>query len=185
MSSALKFAKKFLAGELVAFKQPIEYTEAFSQLSDSYSPRNSFIESAVMDLCHGSCHELTFALADALSQSIVIAIVDEAGMPVHSGLYNSAAQLVLDGNGVHTVAGSVVFWNRITRQQCSARLMDVEQIYNLSSCDESSAERALEDFSLIVDFIETDLMAPPEAKVTSRASCSEKSAIPEDPARSF
>lgn len=183
MSPAIDFARKFLSGELNAFEQSIEDSEAFAQLSTTYSERNSSIESAVMELAHGSCHELTFALADALNQSIVIAIVDEAGMPVHSGLYNSTAQLVLDANGVHTVASSVEFWSGIVRQQCSARQMDVDQIYYLSGCDESLAEEALENFSLIVDFIETDLLVPPSAKVKGRSPSSEKSAIQEDPAR--
>lgn len=185
MTSAIDFAKKFLSGELTAFEHPIEDTEAFAQLSATYSERNSSIDSAVMELAHGSCHELTFALADALNQSFVIAIVDEVGMPVHSGLYNSAVQLMLDANGVHTVVKAVEFWSGITRQQCSAKQIEIDQIYYLSGCDESMAEQALEDFSLIVDFIEKDLLAPPATKVTGRATGSQKSAIPEDPARSF
>lgn len=158
MSPAIDFAQKFLAGELTAFERPIEDSPAFAKLSEAYSEKNASIESAVMELAHGSCHDLTIGLADALSQQTVIAIVDEAGMPVHSALYNSAAQLLLDANGVHTVEGAVAFWSGITRQQCSARQMDVELIYDISGCDESAAEVALEDFSLIAEFIQKELM---------------------------
>lgn len=185
MTPAIEFAKKFLSGELTAFERPVEDTEAFAQLSTAYSERSSSIESAVMELAHGSCHALTFALADALNQSLVIAIVDETGIPVHSGLFNSAAHLMLDANGVHTVDSSVEFWSKISRQQCSARQMETDQIYYLSGCDESMAEQALEDFSLIVDFIATDLLMPSGTKVTSRAPRSERSSNLEDPARLF
>ena len=168
MSSAIDFAQKFLAGELSAFECPIEDTQAFARLSETYSERNASVESAVMELAHGSCHDLTIGLADALCQSTVIAIVDKAGMPVHSALYNSSAQLLLDANGVHTIAGAVAFWSGITRQQCSARQLDVEQVYCFSGCDEESAELALEDFSLIVEFIQEEILSTATAKPIGR-----------------
>lgn len=158
MSHGINLAQLFLAGLVRPFDLPIEDTEAFAKLSEVYSERNTSIESAVMELAHGSCHDLTIGLANALSQQTVIAIVDEVGMPVHSALYNSAAQLLLDANGVHTVEGAVKFWSGITRQQCSARQMEVEQVYFISGCDESSAEMALEDFSLIAEFIQEELI---------------------------
>lgn len=176
MSPAIDFAQKFLAGELTAFERPIEDTEAFAKLSEAFSEKNASIESAVMELAHGSCHDLTIGLADTLSQQTVIAIVDESGIPVHSGLYNSAAQLLLDANGVHTVEGAVAFWSGITRQRCSARQMDVEQLYFFSGCDESSAEVALEDFSLIAEFIQKELM--PAAKPAPEASTPATSKLP-------
>ena len=176
MSPAIDFAQKFLAGELTAFERPIEDTEAFAKLSQAYSERNSSIESAVMELAHGSCHDLTIGLADELSQQAVIAIVDETGMPVHSALYNSTAQLLLDANGVHTVERAVAFWSGITRQQCSARQMDVEQLYFISGCDESAAEVALEDFSLIAEFIQQELM--PTAEHAPEASAPGTSKLP-------
>ena len=158
----------------MAFERPIEDTEAFANLSGAYSVKNASIESAVMELAHGSCHDLTISLADALSQQTVIAIVDEAGMLVHSALYNSAAQLLLDANGVHTVDAAVAFWSGITRQQCNARQMDVEQIYHISGCDEESAEVALEDFSLIAEFIQEELMPAPTPALDSSAPASSK-----------
>ena len=111
-----------------------------------------------------------------MSQQAVIAIVDETGMPVHSALYNSTAQLLLDANGVHTVERAVAFWSGITRQQCSARQMDVEQLYFISGCDESAAEVALEDFSLIAEFIQQELM--PTAEHAPEASAPGTSKLP-------
>ena len=158
MSSGIDFAKKFLAGAVKAFDLPIEDTQAFVALSKAYSEKNASIESAVMELAHGSCHDLTIGLADALGQQTAMSIVDETGMPVHSGLYNSATQQMLDANGVHAIEASVAFWSGITRQSCSARLIEVDELYDISGCDEDAAEIALEDFSLIADFIQEELM---------------------------
>ncbi|WP_274644566.1 hypothetical protein [Pseudomonas serbica] len=176
MSSSIDFAQKFLAGAVKSFDLPIEDTQAFAKLSETYSEKNASIESAVMELAHGSCHDLTIGLADALSQEAVIAIVDDAGMPVHSGLYNSAAQLILDANGVHTIEAAVAFWSGITRQPCSARLMEVDELYGISGCDESSAEIALEDFSIIADFIQENFISVGQA--LSSGSSSPVASIP-------
>jgi hypothetical protein len=159
MNPGIDLAQKFLAGELTAFELPIEDTQAFAALSETYSEKNASIQSAVMELAHGSCHDLTYALADALGLETVIAIVDETGMPVHSGLHNDAAKLMLDANGVHTIDGAVAFWSGISRQQCAARPMELDDLYDICGSDEDAAEIALEDFSLIAEFIQEALIS--------------------------
>jgi hypothetical protein len=176
MSSGIDFAQKFLAGEVKAFDLPIEDTQAFAALSEAYSEKNASIESAVMELAHGSCHDLTIGLADALGQQTAMSIVDETGMVVHSGLYNSATQQMLDANGVHAIEAAVAFWSGITRQSCSARLIEVEELYDISGCDEDAAEIALEDFSLIADFIHEELT--PAVEPASKYSLAESSKLP-------
>lgn len=170
MSSGIDLAQRFLAGELKAFERPIEDTQEFAALSEIYSEKNASIESAVMELAHGSCHDLTIGLAEALSQETVVAIVDEAGMPVHSGLFNSAAQLILDANGVHSLEAAVAFWSGITRQKCSARLMELDDLYDISGCDEDAAEIALEDFSLIAEFVQEAFILGDQALSADRTA---------------
>lgn len=182
MSSGIDLAQKFLAGELKAFERPIEDTQEFADLSITYSEKNSSIEAAVMELSHGSCHDLTYALADALGLETVIAIVDEAGMPVHSGLYNDAAKLMLDANGVHTIDGAMAFWSGITRQQCAARPMELDDLYDICGSDEDAAEIALEDFSLIAEFVQETFLSAgqelPSGKKEPLISASESSKLP-------
>lgn len=182
MSSGIDLAQKFLAGELKAFERPIEDTQEFADLSITYSEKNSSIEAAVMELSHGSCHDLTYALADALGLKTVIAIVDEAGMPVHSGLYNDAAKLMLDANGVHTIDVAMAFWSGITRQQCAARPMELDDLYDICGSDEDAAEIALEDFSLIAEFVQETFLSAgqelPSGKKEPLISASESSKLP-------
>ncbi|MDU8351082.1 hypothetical protein RYA05_04130 [Pseudomonas syringae pv. actinidiae] len=164
--NGLAFANAFLAGKVQPFAYPVEDSKPFHALASSYSERNSAVESAVMELAHGSCHALTVALAKALDVRRVVVITDN-GLPIHSGLFDPVRQLILDANGVHSVAGAEAFWSGVVRNACKAREMIIDDLLSYSGCDESDAALALEDFDLIAQFIYDEhlISAPLDASV--------------------
>lgn len=72
MNLGIELAKAFMRGDLEPISEPVEDSEQFNALSATYSERSASIESAVMELAHGSCHALTLALSDALRLESVI-----------------------------------------------------------------------------------------------------------------
>jgi hypothetical protein len=158
MDQGIAFAKSFMQGDLQPFAVPVEDTDQFAVLSSAYSERNASIESAVMELAHGSCHTLTIALSEALGLSSAMVVADCAGMPVHSGLHNRELGLILDANGVHRVEDALTFWSRLAGGQCRAAPMEVDDLSSLSGCDDDDIAMALEDFGLIVDFIQAEII---------------------------
>lgn len=168
MGLGVEFAKKFIKGELKPFNKPIEDSEHFALLSTTHSERNASIESAVMELAHGSCHILTVALSDALDLNSALVIRDTSGMPIHSGLHNSKLGLILDANGVHKIEDALKFWGSLAKKECYAAQIDVDDLYSLCSFDEDDAQMALDDFDLIADFIESEIIGkrPPRSTYT-------------------
>lgn len=155
MSAGVELAKSFLRGELRACDLPFEDSQPFADLSLTYSERNASIEAAVMELAHGSCHDLTMALADALGLPAVTVIVNGAGMPIHSGLHHNDLGLFLDANGVHTLESALAFWGSIAGA-CHSVQMDIEDLSSISRCDDDASAVALEDFSLIAEFAQAE-----------------------------
>lgn len=161
MNLGIELAKAFMRGQLEPFAEPVEDSEQFIALLATYSERSASIESAVMELAHGSCHALTLALSDALGLDSALVITDAAGMPVHSGLYNTDLRLILDANGVHTIDEALNFWSRLAGGKCDATQIEVDDLYSICSCDEDEAAIVLEDFALIADFIQAEIIAKP------------------------
>lgn len=151
-SVGLTFAKAFIAGEILPFPCPIEDSKPFLALVEAHSERNASIESAVMELAHGSCHDLSVGLANALNLSHVMVIID-SGFPVHSGLYDEERQFLLDANGVHTLDDALRFWSGIVKRPCSALLMEIYDLLAFSGSDEDAESIALEDFCIVAQFI--------------------------------
>lgn len=158
MNPGIELASAFMRGELHPFAKPVEDSKPFIALAETYSERSASIESALMELAHGSCHTLTIALAEALGTDDILLISDAAGMPVHSGLHNSELGLIFDANGTHGIDASLSFWSRLAGSKCTATQLDVDDLYALSGCDEDDIAMALEDFDLVAEFIRVAIL---------------------------
>lgn len=152
----LALAQSFLRGEIAPFDEPIENSDAFATLCDTYSETSANIESAVMELAHGSCHALTLALAEALGLDTVLIIRDRAGMPVHSAIHDEDEALILDANGVHRVEDALSFWSQLAGSPCRANAEDPEMLEAFYDCDEDERALAMEDFDLIAAFAQEE-----------------------------
>lgn len=155
----LALAQSFLRGEIAPFDDPIENSAAFAALCDTYSERSANIESAVMELAHGSCHALTLALVAEFELETVLVIRDRAGKPVHSAIHNPDEMLILDANGVHSIEDDLAFWSQLTGQICTASVEEAEMIEAIYSCDEDEMALALEDFDMIAEFAQNEIIS--------------------------
>lgn len=153
----MQFVKDFLSGRVAPFETPIEDTDAFVELSSMSTERSANIESAVMELAHGSCHALSIALSLGNEETPILVLVNPAGLPIHSGLYNQSRDLVLDANGVHRTEQLVAFWSRIAREPLQQKIMKVEELMFFYDVDDDEIDITLEDFGYVIDFIENDL----------------------------
>lgn len=158
MGIGIKLAEAFMCGEIKSFATPLEDSQQFLALSESYTDKSASIESAVMELAHGSCHTLTIALSDALGIDTALVIEDSIGMPVHSALHNGELDLILDANGAHKIEDALSFWSSLAGSKCTARTMEIDRIYELCDCDDDQAAMALEDFDLIAEFIQDEII---------------------------
>jgi hypothetical protein len=162
MTVGIDLAQSFMRGELKAFEQPIENSKPFAQLSWGCD-QSVALESAVMELAHGSCHDLTLGLAEALGLEQVALISTVSGIPMHSALLNPERGLLLDANGVHTVDEAQAFWGRLAGEPCVMREVIRAHLSALSTFDEDAASLALEDFELVANFIRTEFTKGMEA----------------------
>lgn len=142
----------FLKNELHSFKKELENSEVFIAAVSQYTDFGSSLESAVMELCHGSCHELTIILAELLEIKQIMLITDVHGFPIHSALWNGE-DLILDANGVHTIETALNFWTDLVKEKCESKVVSVKRLVVFAGCDEELVANALEDFEIVAKFI--------------------------------
>lgn len=154
----LAFAQAFLRGDIAPFDGPIENSQAFVDLVDKWSERGATIESAVMELAHGSCHALTLALATKLDLETIAVIRGAGGMPVHSAIHDPAESLILDANGVHRIEDALAFWESLAGGRCTISYEEPEMLAAFYDCDEDEQNIALEDFNVIAEFATQEII---------------------------
>lgn len=151
MNNTFALVSEFIEDRISPFKKELENSTVFLNMLHEQSEMSATIESAVMELCHGSCHQLTIGLADLFEIQECLLITTEVGIPIHSALLNK--NKILDGNGIHEIENSLKFWSSITREKCIYRIIEIEELCGFIGFDEESYQMAVEDFEYIAEFI--------------------------------
>jgi hypothetical protein len=142
----------FLKNELHSFKKELENSEVFIAAVSQYTEFGSSLESAVMELCHGSCHELTIILAELLEIKQIMLITDVHGFPIHSALWNGE-DLILDANGVHTIETALNFWTDLVKEKCESKVVSVKRLVVFAGYDEDVMNDVLDNFEIVSKFM--------------------------------
>ncbi|WP_455233210.1 hypothetical protein [Geopseudomonas aromaticivorans] len=146
MKAGLDLARRFLAGELAPVDQLLEETDLPVEVAH-----------AVELLAHDACHDLAIALAESFGVIELVVIVDQLGMPVHSGLLNPNLSLMLDANGVHTLEASCAYWSGRIDAACRHRVMAIEDLAVFSDPDEDQVVYVLDEFARVAQHLEQTL----------------------------
>ena len=149
--SIKKLCDLFLKNELRCFKKELENSDVFFSSTTQYTTFGASLESAVMELCHGSCHELTIGLSELLGTEKIVLITDGAGFPIHSALLNDEG-FILDSNGIHKIEDALIFWKSIIKETCKYTIENVEFLHLFAGSDDSVIYDTLIDFELVAKF---------------------------------
>lgn len=142
----------FLKNELHSFKKELENSGIFIAAVSQYTEFGSSLESAVMELSHGSCHELTITLAELLEIKQIMLITDVHGFPIHSALWNGE-NLILDANGVHTIEKALSFWTKLINEKCESKVVSVKRLVVFAGYDEDIMNDVLDNFEIVSKFM--------------------------------
>lgn len=150
MENTFAFVGQFLKGRISPFQLELENSDVFIDLSQEFSEKSAMIESCVMELCHGSCHELTIGLADLFDIEKCALITTDSGFPIHSALFKD--NLFLDGNGIHSEKNMLSFWQNIVKEKCKIKIIEIEDLHVFAGHDEDSIQMTIEDFEIVAGF---------------------------------
>jgi hypothetical protein len=161
IDAALDFGRQFMNWSIKPFWYPLEDSDVLYDIMDTDPERyGQVLRLALKYGGNQAKHDLTLALSQAFPDARLMLITTRDGLTLHSGLWSHENELLLDANGVHSMASLIQNWTgRMLGEPICLKPVSQDDIIELSQCGREGLRQALEDFGALATYMQANMEA--------------------------
>lgn len=159
--AALEFGRQFMNWSIKPFPVPLDDSDVLYDIMDTDPERyGQVLRLALKYGGNQAKHDLTLALSQAFPDAKLMLISTRDGITLHSGLWSHENELLLDANGVHSMASLIQNWTgRMLGEPICVKPVSQDDIIELSQCNGEGLQEALADFGALATYMQENMEA--------------------------